>query len=374
MIIINQYIDKTQYERIIRTHMIDGGCMKALVLEENAKLIYTDRALPAMDRENTVLVRVVGAGICGSDVERGFFGKAYHYPLVMGHEFSGIVEEALTPEWRRGDRVVVIPLLPCYRCASCEVGDYAQCADYDYYGSRRDGGFMEYVAVPAANLLPVPDHIDIIHAAMTEPCAVALHGVSKLDIRAGESGLVIGAGPIGLMAAQWMRLHGCRTIYVADIDERKLAIVEQLGMYPLDSARDDLVDRIDRLTDGDGVRNVVEAVGLPRTFRQAVLCGGNKSRILFMGNIKGSLSLEERDVSRILRMEITIKGTWNSKFAPRDSNDWTTALRFMDRELHVAPLISHVLPLSKGPEIFSTIVNKTEFTNKVLYDLREVSR
>ncbi|MCG8479757.1 MAG: galactitol-1-phosphate 5-dehydrogenase [Spirochaetales bacterium] len=348
--------------------------MKALVLEENAKLIYTDRALPAMDRENTVLVRVVGAGICGSDVERGFFGKAYHYPLVMGHEFSGIVEEALTPEWRRGDRVVVIPLLPCYRCASCEVGDYAQCVDYDYYGSRRDGGFMEYVAVPAANLLPVPDHIDIIHAAMTEPCAVALHGVSKLDIRVGESGLVIGAGPIGLMAAQWMRLHGCRTIYVADIDERKLAIVEQLGMYPLNSARGDLVDRIDRLTDGDGVRNVVEAVGLPRTFRQAVLCGGNKSRILFMGNIKGSLSLEERDVSRILRMEITIKGTWNSKFAPRDSNDWTTALRFMDRELHVAPLISHVLPLSRGPEIFSNIVNKTEFTNKVLYDLRKVSR
>ncbi len=345
--------------------------MKSLILEENKKLVLEERPVPEMDNYKNILVRVISSGICGSDIQRGFSGEAYHYPLVMGHEFTGEVMESLSAAWKKGDRVVVYPLLPCYRCSSCQVGSYAQCSDYDYYGSRRDGGFAEYVTVPASNLIAIPDHVDSLHAAMTEPCAVALHGISKLGIQAGDSGLVIGGGPIGLMAAQWMKIQGCQTVYVADIEEKKLELAVELGLVPIHSGQTDLVEEMKRLTCGAGFTHVVEACGLPLTFRQAVLCGGMGSKILFMGNIRGSLVLEEHDVSHILRMEMTIFGTWNSKFAPSGHNDWTTVLQYMDKEMIVKPLISHILPLSKGPEIFSKIVNREEFTNKVIFDLRE---
>ena len=93
-------------------------------------------------------------------------------------------------------------------------------------------------------------------------------------------------------------------------------------------------------------------------------------RVLFMGNIRGTLELKEKEVSGILRKEIKILGTWNSKVTPRGNNEWTTVLKYMDREMNVAPLISHILPLSAGPEIFRKIVKREEFTNKVIFDLR----
>ena len=346
--------------------------MNSLILESNGKLHYGDKDMPRAEGDKKIIVKVLSSGICGSDIQRGFGGEAYHYPLVMGHEFAGeIYDPGESTRFKKKDRVVIFPLLPCYKCSACQVGEYAQCSSYDYYGSRRDGGFADYVVVPEANLIPVPDHVDIIHAAMTEPCAVALHGINKLNIKPGENGLVIGGGPIGLMAAQWMKINGCQKVFVSDVDEKKLKIAEELGLTPINSMNEDLVEFVKKQTDWEGIINVVEACGLPLTFRQAVLCGGRKSRILFMGNIRGTLQLEEGDVSSILRKEMTILGTWNSMVTPEGSNDWVTVLKYMDKEMNVTPLISHILPLSQGPEIFDKIVNRKEFTNKVIFDLRE---
>ncbi len=339
--------------------MVHYGCMKALVLESPAQLAYRELGSPLRLSERDVLVRVKFSGICGSDIPRAFHGKAYHYPLVMGHEFSGIVAEApADSEYAPGDRVVVYPLLPCGICGPCQTGDYAQCEHYDYYGSRRDGGFAEYVFVPEANLFRVPDRVDLLSAAMTEPCAVALHGVEKLRIQAGMSALVIGGGPIGLMVAQWLRVKGCGRIHVADVDERKLALARKLGFETVNSAS--LVG---------GADCVVEACGLPATFLQAIQCAGRFGQIVFMGNIQGTFSVPEEDFSRILRNEITIRGTWNSKVTPKGKDEWSRVLGYLDSEIDVKSLVSHTPTLAEGPEVFARMAGRVEWFNKVVFTL-----
>jgi L-iditol 2-dehydrogenase/galactitol-1-phosphate 5-dehydrogenase len=342
--------------------------MKALVLKSDKELAFETVADPKARTEREVLVEVRFSGICGSDIPRAFHGKAYHYPLIMGHEFSGIVREAPRGSaFAAGERVVVFPLLPCGKCAACSTGDYAQCADYDYLGSRRDGGFAEFVYVPEENLFRVPDRVELVSAAMTEPCAVALHGVEKLRIEAGMSALVIGGGPVGLMAAQWLRVRGCSPVRVADVDAKKLALAEGLGFESFDSAAGDLTAAMQ--SQGGGMDCVVEACGLPATFLQAVDCAGRFGQVVFMGNIRGEFRVPESDFSRILRNEIRISGTWNSKITPRGKDEWTRVLAFLDGPIDVRSLISHRPPLSEGAEVFGRLVDREEWFSKVVFAL-----
>jgi L-iditol 2-dehydrogenase len=342
--------------------------MKALVLTGNATLELKDVPEPVSPGPDWALVRVAFCGICNSDLHRGFESAAYHYPLVMGHEFSGTVEEpaAAAARFPRGARVIAFPLIPCKRCVPCQTGDYAQCVDYDYLGSRRDGAFAERVWVPEANLMPVPDGTSLQDASMTEPCAVALHGAGKLSIKPGDAGAVFGAGPIGNMAAQWMRLRGCQRVFVVDIDERKLALAAEMGFSPVDARASDPAEQIRQMTGGAGADRVIEAIGLPGTFLQAVQCAARFGEVVFLGNIRGSFTIGEKDFSSILRRELTIYGTWNSRVVPEGRNEWTTVLSHLGGRIEVARLISHTLPLAEGAEAFRRILARTEFFNKVV--------
>jgi len=342
--------------------------MKALVLAKDKLVEYRDVPDPVRPGPAWALIRVAFTGICNSDLHRGFEGAAYHYPLIMGHEFSGFVEEpAEGGRHTRGARVIVFPLIPCRRCIPCQTGDYAQCLDYDYLGSRRDGAFAERVWVPDANLMPIPEEVSMQDASLTEPCAVALHGVNKLTVRPGDSGVVFGGGPIGNMAAQWMRLRGCEQVFVVDIDERKLAIASDMGLTPVDARGGDPVARIKEMTGGAGADRVVEAIGLPLTFLQAVQCAARFGEVVFLGNIRGSFSIGENDFSSILRRELTIKGTWNSRVVPEGRNDWTTVLSHLGKRIEVARLVSHTPRLSEGADIFRRVLGRSEFFNKVVF-------
>jgi len=342
--------------------------MKALVLVRDKTLEYREVADPARPGPGWALIRVSFSGICNSDIHRGFEGASYHYPLIMGHEFSGVVEEpAEGGKFPRDARVIVFPLIPCRRCVPCQTGDYAQCMDYDYLGSRRDGAFAEKVWAPDANLLPVPEGVEMRDAAMTEPCAVALHGVGKLSIRAGDTGAVFGAGPIGNMAAQWMRKRGCSRVFLVDIDEQKLSLASAMGFTPVDSRKGDPVAQILSMTDGYGADRIVEAIGLPQTFLQAVMAAARFGEVVFLGNIRGSFQIGEKDFSSILRRELVIRGTWNSRVVPEGRNEWTTVLSALGRTMEVARLISHTPRLADGADVFRRVVGRTESFNKVVF-------
>ncbi len=347
--------------------------MEALVLEADRQLqFYPDHPIPEAPAKAPgpcALVRVAACGICGSDIGRGFGGKAYHYPLIMGHEFSGVIEEpAPGGELAAGTPVAIFPLLPCYKCAPCQTGNYAQCEDYDYYGSRRHGAFGEFLRIPEANLFRIPPHVDLKHASMTEPAAVALHGVRMLSVNPGDSAVVFGAGPIGNMTAQWLRIAGAQRVFVVDIDERKLALAGEMGFEPVHGGQVDPVAHINEQT-GGGVQRAIEAVGLPKTFLQTIQCAARAGEVVFMGNIAGTFEIGEKDFSSILRKELTIHGTWNSMITPCGTDDWSTVLKYMDRELQVAPLITDRLSLQDGPAIFDDLLNHRGFHNKVLFDI-----
>jgi L-iditol 2-dehydrogenase len=344
--------------------------MKALVLEKDKILTYRDVPDPVRPNPDWALIDVAFSGICNSDYHRGFGGGAYHYPLIMGHEFSGTVRESFPGSlYSPGDQVVVFPLIPCRRCVPCQTGDYAQCMDYDYIGSRRDGAFARSVWAPQSCLFRVPEGVSLRDASMTEPCAVALHGVLRMPVRPGDTAAVFGAGPIGNMAAQWMRLRGASRVFVVDVDERKLQIASGMGFTPVNPTAGDPVAQIKDRTGGAGADRVLEAVGLPATFLQAVQTAARSGDVVFLGNIRGEFRIGEKDFSSILRREITIHGTWNSKVVPEGRNEWTVVLSELGRGVKVAPLISHTVGLAEGADIFSRILSRKEFFNKVVFGL-----
>jgi L-iditol 2-dehydrogenase len=341
--------------------------MKALVLTAPGALSLQERPVPPRPRADAVLVRVRHAGVCGSDLHRAFANGAYHYPLVMGHELSGIVAEA-APAGKRavGDRVAVYPLVPCKRCHACAVGAYPQCESYDYLGSRSDGGFAEYLWAPDENCIPVPAEVDLGLAALAEPAAVALHGVRKLDIRGGETAAVFGGGPIGNLAAQWLRMRGCRRVAVVELESGKLALARTQGFLAMDASSDP-VQALRELTGGAGVELAVEACGLPATYLQAVRVAARAGQVVFLGNIRGDFVLPEKEVSSLLRRELTIRGTWNSGIVPAGTDDWSTALESMRLGLSVAPLVSHTPRLSEGAEILRRMASGRESFGRVVF-------
>jgi L-iditol 2-dehydrogenase len=342
--------------------------VKALVLEKNATLKYRDVPMPKKLTDDSYLIRVAASGVCGSDIQRGFENGAYHYPLIMGHEFSGIVEKAIEGgKYTKGQRVVVFPVIWCGKCQACRIGAYAQCNNYNYFGSRCDGGFAELVWVPESNIIPIPDHVDTLHAAMTEPSAVALHAVRKLTISGGETAVVYGGGPIGNMVAQWLSISGCRKIAVVEVDDRKLSIASEMGFLALNPRKYDPVSVLLDLTNGEGSDVAVEACGLGLTYRQAVQSVRPFGKVVFLGNPHGDVTFDIKDMSSILRKEIIISGTWNSSIFPRGEDDWSTVLKHMGRELNVELLISHTPKLEEGPAIFNMMMNRKERFNKVVF-------
>ena len=176
--------------------------MKALVLHEVGKLTLDEVPVEEI-RPGTVLVKIKACGICSSDVERVFINGTYHFPTIPGHEFSGQIVAVGdgVDEKLLGRRTCVFPMLPCFDCPSCKKQQYAQCSHYDYFGSRRDGGFAEYLVVPTWNLVLFDESLSYDVAAMCEPAAVGIHANGLANVRAGQTVLVIGTGMIGYVCA-----------------------------------------------------------------------------------------------------------------------------------------------------------------------------
>src|SRR5690606_35169215 len=170
-------------------------------------------------------------GVCGSDIPRVLTKGAHRMPLICGHEFSGhIVGMGEGVEgFARDELVAVPPLIPCFACDQCRQGNFSRCRDYDYFGSRRDGAYAEYVSVPDANLLKVPEGIDPTAVAMPDPASIALHAVWKAPFTVGQRAAVVGAGPIGLFAIQWFRLMGASEVAAVDLSEQKLEMAREAG-------------------------------------------------------------------------------------------------------------------------------------------------
>ena len=319
-----------------------------------------------------VLVRVGFCGVCGSDIPRTFVKGTYRFPTVCGHEFAGTVEAAgaEVTGYAPGDRVVVFPLLWCGRCAACELGNYVQCSDYDYYGSRRDGAFAEYVAVPPQNLVRVPDGVSLEAASMTEPGAVALHALKRAGGSfVGERVVIFGAGPIGLTAAQWARMMGAAGVVLFDLVPEKLDMARRLGFeMAFHAGQVDAVEKVNELTGGHGAEVCVEGAGVPGTMRQAIAAARVRGRVVLLGNPSADVTLPAPLVSQAMRRELDILGTWNSTFSAAGNNDdWRAVLGAVAAgAIDLDSLVTHRVPLEDTLDALVMMRDQTEFFSKVL--------
>ncbi|HUW61349.1 MAG TPA: galactitol-1-phosphate 5-dehydrogenase, partial [Candidatus Bathyarchaeia archaeon] len=299
--------------------------MKACVLHGVADLRYEEVPMPS-PRPGEVLVEVKACGVCGSDIPRVFSKGTYRFPIIPGHEFSGVVAAAGpdgTGAGLVGRSVTVFPLIPCRKCAACEAGTFAQCADYDYLGSRSDGAFAEYVRVPEWNLVPLPDRVTFDEAAMTEPCAVALHAVRQAAIEPGDTVLVMGAGPIGLMVAMWARIDKAGDVLLADIDDVKLEFAQQLGFdRTFNPARSGSVADWVQNTAAGGADVAIDAAGSPAAVESCLAAAGIFGRVVLLGNPAGDMKLSQDAYWAILHKELEIRGAWNSSRSDLRGNEW----------------------------------------------------
>lgn len=316
-------------------------------------LRYESVPIP-MCGEDEVMVAVKYCGICGSDVPRVWSKGTYHFPTIPGHEFSGVVE--YDPKGiLNGCRVSVYPLIPCGACEMCKEEQYELCEHYGYYGSRCDGGFCEFLPVKRWNLVQLPDAVSLEEGAMCEPASVAHHAVSRLQVQPGDTVLISGAGPIGLLSAQWCRIYGAKDVYLFDLAEEKISFAKKLGFLEYEA--------------GISVDAALEGTGCADALSRCLDAVKRHGRMVLMGNPAQAVSLPQTAYWKILRKELQLTGTWNSSFGEKQ-NDWAASVAAMSAgTLQVKPLISHEFPLSKIHDAFEMLKSRREFANRVMIQI-----
>lgn len=343
--------------------------MKGCVLEAVGQLIYKEVDAP-IPKTGEVLLKTKAAGICGSDIERVFVKGTYHFPTIPGHEFSGkIVQVGEGVDTNLlGRRAAVFPLLPCRKCDMCEVGEYASCRNYNYFGSRCDGGFAEYVAIPVWNLIFGPDSLSYEVMAMAEPAAVSLHALSQGDVKLGDQVAVFGAGAIGLMIGELARIAGVDKVIMLDIEQKKLDFAKSIGFScVVNTGEVGWKQKVMEYSEHKGVDLAIEGAGVSATIEGCFEVVKPLGRVVLMGNPIGDVILRQKAYWEILRKQLTVSGTWNSDYT-RKRNDWQIVMEKMaSGKLEVSKFITHRFKLRECNLAFEMVRDKKEFTNRVIF-------
>lgn len=346
-----------------------GNMMKAYVLEQIGQLTYKDVPIPQM-KENEVLVEVINAGVCGSDIPRIFTTGTYHFPTIPGHEFAGIVHQAASEENRNliGKKVGVFPLIPCMKCEQCKKKSYEMCQSYNYLGSRTDGGFAQYVAVPVWNLIELPPEVSYEDAAMLEPTCVALHAIRQADMADVHSAAVYGCGTIGILMLQWLAAMGVESIYAVGTRREQQELVAGLTDCTFCNCHViDPVDFVKKQTDCAGVDIVFECVGVKDSINSAISLARAGGQVVFVGNPAGDIVFDKQIYWKILRQQLVIYGTWNSSFTKEEGDDWHMAVRaIQEGKIRPSAQITQRFAFDMLHEGLKEMQDKTVFTNKVM--------
>lgn len=341
--------------------------MKAHVLKSIGNLQYEDIERPTIKKDE-VLVNVKACGICGSDINRVYKTGTYHFPTVIGHEFSGIVVETTeNNKHLQGKRVGVFPLKPCFECSQCKSGLYEMCLNYDYLGSRCNGGFEEYVVVPVWNLIELPDNVTFEEAAMLEPISVAIHALKHAGDIKGKTVAIIGPGPIGNITLMVAKLRGAKKIIMIGRTDKKLMFSSDHGAdIVLNSRKQDIIKSVENVTEGEGADIVIEGTGSSKSISDCIgiTCRGGK--IILMGNPLEDVQIAKNIYWQILRRQLTLKGTWNSSFG-RDDDDWHEAVSLLSSgKLKVGSLITQRLSFNELKKGLDIMMDPTILSQKVM--------
>ncbi len=300
-----------------------------------------------------IRVRINAVGICGSDLHsysEGAVGDTpAEYPMIIGHEPAGTVVavgEGVTG-WSPGDRAALEPAIYCHQCEYCRSGRYNICANIRFLSTPGHAGFFrEYVNLPAENLFGIPAALSFEMASLAEPLAVTLHSVKLASIGLGETAVVFGAGPIGLLTLASLKAAGAGRIWVVEPVAHRREMARRMGATEtIDPNYEDAAARIRRETGGRGVDCAIDCAAKGESSNSAIHVARNGGRVVLTGIHSGVLV--PFDVSPMRRKELTI-------FNVRRSNDeMPLALDLLiERTAWFAPMLTHERPLEKIAEAF----------------------
>ncbi|HQZ22491.1 MAG TPA: galactitol-1-phosphate 5-dehydrogenase [Thermoflexales bacterium] len=330
--------------------------MQAVILKNKGVMEVAEVETPTPAAGN-VLLRVHASSICGSDIHRYVRGHR-EYPMILGHESAGVIAQvgAGVSADKLGKHAAIIPLVPCFECPQCQRGLYSACQKYSFIGSRRAGGFAQFVELPERNAFIIPDELSFEDAALIEPSTVARHFLDRGGFMRGQTALVLGAGSIGLMTVQWLRILGASQIFCSDVVDENLQAARELGAHiTLNAKQVDVAAEVKRLT-GDGVDVALEVAGVPQTLAQAVQAARPRGAVVCGGNQPLDASLPMALIEEMMRKELSMNGCFMSYSAPFPGHEWTeTVTALMNGGLRMPPMISHRFPLSQTPSVFKQI-------------------
>ncbi len=334
---------------------IEGSMMKALVYEGPKQMNIRQVQVPGA-QPGEVLVRVERVGICGSELS-GYLGhnSLRKPPLIMGHEFAGVVVEAGPgiSRFKAGDRVAVNPLVTCGECRYCRGGAAQLCAKRSLLGAHRPGAFAEYVAVPETNTYLLADQVSFDEGALAEPYAVAIHICRLLRLDPADRLLIVGAGPIGLFTLQAAQAFGLKNITVADISPERLEIVTELGGTAVAS--------LEGMTAG-AFDAAVDAVGLEATRISCIDLVRPGGSVVFSGLHQNDTKLP---VNAAIRNEVRMFGAFSNT-----PYDFETALQWIaEGRVRLLPWTVHA-PLEEGAACFEKLISSPGKIAKIMLILR----
>jgi threonine dehydrogenase-like Zn-dependent dehydrogenase len=274
--------------------------MNTVLYPEWDRVEVADRPRPSCAADEVIL-RVAACGLCGSELEAiKSHSPRRTPPLVLGHEFCGVVDEvgAEVSGFAVGQKVVSNALVPCGRCVRCKRGDPHLCAKRQIFGMNRQGAFAEYVNVPARCLIPWPERLPAEAACLAEPLANGVHVAGLVGHIRPRTVLVIGAGPIGLMCLGAAKALLKADVYVMDLNERRLEFAAAMGAAEVIPGRQrDVVEAVRERTGGEGVDAAIDAVGAAATKQQSVLAARPGGAAVWIGLHDNSMSLNSYDVT-----------------------------------------------------------------------------
>ena len=314
--------------------------MLGAVFEGNGKLTVNELPVPEVKKPDDVLVKIEGCGICGSDVAILAVPPAHPANLntVLGHEFVGHVVEVGggVGHVKPGDRVAIAPNLSCGVCPYCRLGMPNHCLSWTALGIHIDGGFAAYTVAPASAVLPLSPALPLEEAVFIEPLSCVYAGTSKIKIQPGETAVVLGAGPIGLIFIKVLKASGAGKIIASDVAPFRLEYAGKAGADILVNPKESDLEAIVRAETEIGAHVVVDAVG--SLANQATRIAAKKGRVCLFG--VNSNARPELEQWRVTHDELEVFGTFVGV------NMFPPAIRMLESGVvRLADLLTHRLPL-----------------------------
>lgn len=339
--------------------------MKGSVCYKQNDLRTEDLPIPEIS-DNEVLIKMLACGLCGTDIQK-IRGDSVNKPTVLGHEVVGeIVKKGKNvSKFEIGDRVITAIHVPCFTCHYCNKGHYTICEQFRT-NNIDPGGFAEFIRIPKLHLNhlthKVSNNVTDEEATLIEPIACCLHGLKQADIRPNDSVLIMGAGTIGILHAQLAKIKGANKVIVSDMSEFKLQKALKVGCdYTINIKEKNIIDEVNKITDGQGVDVIVIAAGVSSLVADAVNMVRRAGKIIvFSGFDKNKLVT--LDVSRFFKDEISIIGTYSVT-----PYEFPEALDLLEkRKLNTKEMITHVYPLNKLSEAIDISTNPEQPVLKVI--------